>query len=72
MFICASRYLDACEAASVPNAQMRDLRAMSLTSAEDEGKNPTALAGHSSEAMTKRYLRGKKVAKVDGPSFKRG
>lgn len=63
---------DACRAANVADAQMRDLRAMSLTSTEDQGKNPTALAGHSSEAMTKRYLRGKKIAKVDGPSFKRG
>lgn len=62
----------ACVAAGVSEAQMRDLRAMSLTEAEDEGKNPTALAGHSSESMTKRYLRGKKIAKVDGPSLKSG
>lgn len=59
----------ACTKAGVANAQMRDLRAMSITEAEDQGKNPTTLAGHSSEAMTKRYLRGKKVAKADGPSF---
>lgn len=60
----------ACKKAGVTNAQMRDLRAMSITEAEDQGKNPTTLAGHSSEAMTKRYLRRKKVAKVDGPSMK--
>lgn len=58
----------ACTAAGVLDAQLRDLRAMSLTDAESEGKNPTALAGHSSPAMTNRYLRGKKVAHVDGPS----
>lgn len=62
---------NACAAAGVTDAQMRDLRAMSLTDAEDEGLNPTALAGHSSPAMTKRYLRSKKVSKVDGPSMKK-
>lgn len=55
--------------AGVQNAQLRDLRAMSLTEADDEGKDSTALAGHHSPAMTKRYLRRKKIAKVDGPSF---
>lgn len=57
-------------AAGILDAQMRDLRAMSLTEAEEQGKNPTALAAHSSESMTKRYLRGKKIAKVSGPSFR--
>lgn len=60
---------NACAAAAVLDAQLRDLRAMSLTEAEDEGKDSTALAGHHSPAMTKRYLRRKKIAKVDGPSF---
>jgi integrase len=59
----------ACRASGVPDADMRDLRAMSLTAAESEGKNPTALAGHTSTAMTRRYLRGKVAPTVDGPSF---
>lgn len=60
---------NACTAAEVANAQLRDIRAMSLTEAEDQGINPTALAGHSSPAMTARYLRRKRVAKVEGPTL---
>lgn len=56
-------------AAGVLDAQMRDLRAMSLTAAKRQGMNPTALAGHASEAMTKRYLRDREIPVVDGPSF---
>lgn len=63
------QWLDACEAASVQDAQMRDIRAMSLTEAEEQGLNPTALAAHSSPAMTARYLRRKRIAKVDGPAL---
>lgn len=58
------------KAAAVSNAQLRDLRAMSLTEAEEEGKDPTALAGHSSPAMTRRYLRRKRIARVTGPSLR--
>lgn len=65
------QWVVACEAAGVANAQMRDLRAMSATEAEEQGINATSLLGHSSAAMTKRYLRRKKVAKVDGPTMKR-
>lgn len=55
--------------AKVTDAQMRDVRAMSLTEAEEQGLNPTALAGHASPAMTARYLRRKRVTKVDGPTM---
>ena len=61
----------ACEAAGVSNAQLRDLRAMSLTEADSEGKNSTTLAGHSSPSMTKRYLRSKKISVADGPTLLR-
>lgn len=60
---------DACEAANVADAQLRDIRAMSLTEAQEQGINPTALAGHSSPAMTARYLRRKRVVKVDAPTM---
>ena len=60
---------DARKAAGVADAQMRDVRAMSLTEAEEQGFNPTALAGHASPAMTARYLRRKRVTKVDGPTM---
>lgn len=65
----ALQWRAACAAAGVSNAQMRDLRAMSLTEAEAEGKNPTSLAGHASAAMTRRYLRGKKITVADGPTL---
>lgn len=58
-------------AAGVPDAQLRDLRAMSGTEAEEQELNPTALLGHTSPTMTKRYLRAKKVPLVVGPAFKR-
>lgn len=60
---------EARKAANVADAQMRDVRAMSLTEAEEQGLNPTALAGHASPAMTARYLRRKRVTKVDGPTM---
>jgi len=61
---------EACAKAGVEGAQLRDLRAMSLTHAEMQGLDPTALAGHASEQMTKRYLRAKLVKSVSGPSFR--
>jgi len=44
---------------------MRDLRAV----AETQGLNPTALLGHTSPDMTRRYLRGKKTPVVVAPVF---
>lgn len=59
----------ACKAAGVEDAQLRDLRAMAATEAKRQGKNPTALLLHTSEAQTRRYLRGKEEPLVEGPSF---
>jgi len=56
-------------AAKVTDAHIHDIRAMSATAAEEAGMNPTALLGHTSPQMTKRYLRSKKVPVVTGPSF---
>lgn len=67
----ALQWREACAAAGVTDAQLRDLRAMSLTVAEAEGKNPTSLAGHASASMTRRYLRGKKITVADGPTLLR-
>lgn len=63
------QFREACKAAGVEDAQQRDLRAFSLTHAKREGKNPTALAGHTSAAMTVRYLRDRDAPVVDGPDF---
>jgi integrase len=59
----------ACETAGVEDAHIHDLRAKSLTDAKKQGHNPTLLAGHTSEAMTRRYLRSRERDEVDGPSF---
>ncbi len=59
----------ACAAAGVEDAHLHDLRAMSLTHAKAQGLNATALAGHTSEAMTARYLRSKEVPEVSGPDL---
>jgi integrase len=56
-------------AAGVPDAQLRDLRALAATWAKKQGKDATALLGHTSPAMTVRYLRDKEEPVSPGPSF---
>jgi len=56
-------------ASGVKDAHIHDIRAMSATAAEEAGIDPTALLGHTSPQMTKRYLRSKKTPVVRGPSF---
>lgn len=60
---------EAVEASGVPDAHLHDLRAMSATAAAAAGINATALLGHTSPAMTRRYLRSKLTPVVQGPSF---
>lgn len=55
----------------IEDVQMRDYRAASATEAEEQGKNPTKLLGHTTPANTTRYLRGKKEPVVEGPTFRR-
>lgn len=63
------QWRQACKAAGVKDAQLRDLRAKSLTDAKRQGLDATALAGHTSAQMTRRYLRNRDVPVVVGPSF---
>lgn len=67
--VARSRWIRACNAAGVKDAQMRDLRAMSGTAAKAAGLDPTALLGHTTSRTTERYLRAKTVPLVSGPSF---
>lgn len=60
----------ACTKAGVENAHIHDVRAKSLTDAKRQGFNPTALAGHSSAAMTERYIRIRETPIVQGPHFR--
>lgn len=64
------QWRDACAAAGIEDTTLRDIRAMSLTAAKREGKDPTALAGHATQEMTVRYLRDREIPVVDGPSFR--
>lgn len=63
------QWIAACASAGIQDAQARDLRAMSATLTKAQGKNPTRLLGHTSAAMTERYLRDKEIPVVDGPSI---
>ena len=64
------QWVKACEAAGIEDANIHDLRAVAATAAKQQGKNPTALLGHSSPAQTERYLRDKEEIVVEGPSFR--
>lgn len=66
----ARQWVNACKAAGVEDAQLRDIRAKAITDADGEGLDPTALAGHASPAMTRRYLRNRKAKVVTGPSIR--
>jgi integrase len=62
---------EARKAAGVEDATPHDLRAKAGTDAKKQGHDPQALLGHTSESMTRRYLRGREVPVVSGPSFVR-
>lgn len=55
----------------VLDATLRDLRAMSGTAVDAQGKDATALLGHTSKKRTEVYLRAKSVPVVEGPNFVR-
>ncbi len=59
----------ACSKAGVADAHIHDLRAKSLTDAKRQGFNAQMLAGHTSEAMTARYIRLREIPQVDGPNM---
>ena len=60
----------ACTRAGIADAHLHDLRAKSLTDAKRQGLDAQHLAGHSTEAMTVRYLRSRERDAVTGPSFR--
>ena len=66
-FTIRNKWERACGLAGVQDAHIHDLRAMALTAAKAQGLDAQALAGHASEAMTKRYLRSKEIPLVNGP-----
>lgn len=61
---------EAASAAGVGDARPNDQRAKAATDAKRQGKNATGLLGHTSPAMTERYLRDRETPEVDGPTFR--
>lgn len=51
----------AARAAGVENAQFRDIRAMAAKAANEGGQDYQALLGHTTKAMSDRYLKGRRV-----------
>ena len=64
-------YYTACRAAGITDTTLHDLRAKSLTDANQAGLDATALAGHTSPSMTARYIRLRQIKTVSGPQFLR-
>jgi integrase len=64
-----SAFQRACALAKVEDATLHDIRAKSLTDAKRQGKNAQKLGGHSTEAMTNRYIRGRDYDLAEGPSI---
>ena len=63
-------YSRACDNAGVKDATIHDLRAKSLTDYDRGHDDAQKLAGHSSRAMTERYIRLRQTDVVSGPSLR--
>lgn len=63
----ADQFKKAAKAAGVADARPNDQRAKAATDAKKQGKNPRALLGHTSDAMTERYIRQHETPEVEGP-----
>lgn len=62
-----SAWIRACAAAKVENANIHDLKHRALTDAERQGKDARRLGGHSSKAMTQRYIEAAGLDWIDPP-----
>lgn len=59
----------AARSAGVADVGWHDIRAKAITDAKRQGLNAQALAGHTTEQQTVRYLRGRETTVARGPSF---
>lgn len=57
-------WLEAVRDAGIENAQFRDIRAKTATDAEHQGKDHQKLLGHTTKAMSDRYVKVRKVTRV--------
>lgn len=60
----------AADRAGIEDVGWHDIRAKSITDAKRQGLDAQQLAGHTTEAQTLRYLRGRETTVVTGPSFR--
>lgn len=58
-------WLAARTAAGVPDAQFRDIRALSAKAAKEGGQDYQALLGHTTRAMSERYIKSRETARVE-------
>lgn len=66
---CKDAFRKVRQAAGIENVKIHDLRAKSLTDADDEGKDAQKLGGHTDARMTARYLRGRKPKIAQAPNL---
>lgn len=64
-------YTRAAAKAGVTDTGLHDIRAKAATDAKREGIDAQALMGHTSEAMTKRYIRLRDTVQTSSPSLRR-
>lgn len=64
-----SAFQRACQRAGIEDATLHDIRARAASDTKKQGKSPTALLGHTTEAQTVRYLRDRETEVVSGPSI---
>ena len=55
----------ACAAAGVVDAQFRDIRAMAAKASKEGGQDFQALLGHTTRAMSERYIKGRQTVKAE-------
>lgn len=60
------------EAAGVADVTIHDMRAMSLTSADEQGMNAQTLGGHTDPKMTRRYIRDRRIPVAQSPKLPPG
>lgn len=63
-------FVRAAEAAGIEDARLNDTRAKSLTDADQQGKDPQKLGGHTSRGRTERYIRLRRTTVAESPSFR--
>ena len=65
------RFRECAKKAGVEDARLHDLRAKSLTDADAQGLDATALGGHTDSRQTQRYIRQRKTKLATPPKMRK-